>query len=224
MTRRLWGVTLAVLMLLLNATPAMAQSAQLSVPLHRQEHPLSCEAAALQMAMASLGANVSEDDLLANLAHDPTPRSVMPDGSIAWGDPEQGFVGNWDGTFAVDGYGVHEQPIADLARAFGFPASTALHGSDPAQLYAAVRDGVPVVVWMPYGGHVGGRGAWTTPAGLEVDYVVTEHAVVLAGVDDDGVVFADPYTGTLQRMSYAGFETAIAELDNRAVIVRSTPS
>lgn len=204
---------------MVNPHAAMAQSAQLSVPLHRQEHPLSCEAAALQMAMASLGVDVSEDDLLAHLARDPTPRSAMPDGSIVWGDPEQGFVGNWDGTFAVDGYGVYEQPIADLARAFGFPASTALHGSDPAQLYAAVRDGEPVVVWMPYGGEVRGRGVWTTPAGLEVGYVVTEHAVVLAGADDGGVVFADPYTGTLQRMSYPAFEAAIAELDNRAVIV-----
>jgi uncharacterized protein YvpB len=55
-----------------------------------------------------------------------------------------------------------------------------------------------------------------------VDYVVTEHAVVLAGVGDEGVVFADPYTATLQRMSYARFEAAIGELDDRAVIVRST--
>jgi uncharacterized protein YvpB len=222
MTRFLWGASLALLSMLLNAAPSLAQSAQLSVPLHRQEHPLSCEAAALQMAMATLGVNVSEDDLLANLARDPTPRFTTPDGSLSWGDPELGFVGNWDGTFAIDGYGVYEQPIADLARAFGFAGSLALHGSDPAQLYAAVRDGNPVVVWMPYGGQLRGRGAWTTPAGLEVDYVVTEHAVVLAGVGDEGVVFADPYTATLQRMSYARFEAAIGELDDRAVIVRST--
>jgi uncharacterized protein YvpB len=67
---------------------------------------------------------------------------------------------------------------------------------------------------------VRGRGAWATPAGVEVDYVVTEHAVVLAGVDEGGVVFADPYTASLQRMSYAQFETAMGELDNRAVIVQ----
>jgi uncharacterized protein YvpB len=219
-TRILWGVWLALLILLPNAAPSFAQSSQLDVPLHRQQHPLSCEAAALEMAMASLGVNVSEDDLLANLARDPTPRSLMPDGSVTWGDPEQGFVGDWDGTFGVDGYGVYEQPVAELARHFGFAASSALHGSDPAQLYAAVRDGDPVVVWMPYDGQVRGRGAWTTPAGEEVDYVVTEHAVALAGVDEAGVVFADPYTGTLQRMRYATFEAAIAELDNRAVIVR----
>jgi uncharacterized protein YvpB len=74
---------------------------------------------------------------------------------------------------------------------------------------------------MPYGGEVHDRGSWTTPAGTEVDYVVTEHAVVLAGVGDDSVVFADPYTASLQRMSYPQFEAALAELGNRAVIVRA---
>jgi uncharacterized protein YvpB len=158
--------------------------------------------------------------LLAQLARDPTPRTVAPDGSVVWGDPDAGFVGDWDGVFAVDGYGVYEQPIADLARAEGMPGSVALYGADPKDLYAAVRDGLPVVVWMPYAGQVRGRGSWTTPSGLEVDYVLTEHAVVLAGVGDDGVTYADPYTGSLQTMRYASFEAAMAELNNRAVIVR----
>jgi uncharacterized protein YvpB len=215
------SVLAALVVLVLSPANSAAQTSRLSVPLHRQEHPLSCEAAALEMALATLGVQVSEDDLLARLARDPTPRMVLPDGSVTWGDPDQGFVGNWDGTFALDGYGVYEGPIADLARAYGFYGSLAVRGADPSQLYAAVRAGDPVVVWMPYAGQVRGRGAWMTPAGVEVDYVVTEHAVVLAGVGDSGVLYADPYTARLQQMSYADFEAATAELENRAVIVRS---
>jgi uncharacterized protein YvpB len=217
---RVWLAASAALLLAATATPGHAQSVRLAVPLHRQEHALSCEAAALQMALATLGDQTSEDDLLARLAVDPTPRSVAPDGSVTWGDPDKGFVGQWDGVFGQDGYGVYEDPIAVLARAEGFGGATPLHEADPTELYAAVRDGYPVVVWMPYAGQVRGSGTWTTPAGVEVDYVVTEHAVVLAGLTDDGVLYADPYTASLQPMSYARFEAALSKLGNRAVIVR----
>ncbi|MBV9134339.1 MAG: C39 family peptidase [Chloroflexi bacterium] len=212
---------LALLLLGASAPAAAGQSAVLlDVPLHRQAHALSCEAAALQMALATIGIQVTEDDLLQQLARDGTPRTVQPDGSVIWGDPDVGFVGNWDGAFGVDGYGVYERPIADLAKAQGAAGSVAERRVDPADLYQAVREGAPVVVWMPYAGEVHGRGSWITPAGAEVDYVVTEHAVVLAGLDDNGVTFADPYTATLQRMRYDQFEAALAELGNRAVIVR----
>lgn len=192
----------------------------LDVPLFRQEHPLSCEAAALRMALAMLGTHVTETELLLHLARDPTQRRIRPDGMLEWGDPDRGFVGAWDGVFARDGYGVYDGPIADLARAYGFVGTTHQRGADPAALYSAVRAGVPVVVWMPYDGVVQGRGAWITPEGKQVDYVVTEHAVVLAAVDGGGVSYADPYTATIKRATFANFEAAMHELDMRAVIVR----
>jgi uncharacterized protein YvpB len=215
------GAVLALLLLLTCAPAASAQPAVLlAVPLHRQAHALSCEAAALQMALATVGIQTTEDDLLQQLARDPTPRTVQPDGSVTWGDPDTGFVGTWDGVFGTDGYGVYQNPIADLARAQGALGTTAEFGANPKELYQAVKDGYPVVVWMPYEGVVRGRGSWTSPSGAEVDYVVTEHAVVLAGVNDQAVIFADPYTASLQQMDYAQFEAALAELNNRAVIVR----
>ncbi len=192
----------------------------LQLPIYHQEHALSCEAAALRMAMAGLGKAVAEDDLLAELARDPTPRRVLPDGSVQWGDPDVGFVGQWDGAFLKDGYGVYEEPIARLAVARGFSGTTRGRDMDPAKLYDAVRHGFPVVVWMPFSLQVRGRGFWTTPAGKRVDYVVTEHAVVLAGVDGQGVYFADPVQPTLQRASYPAFEAALSELGRRAVVVR----
>jgi uncharacterized protein YvpB len=202
------------------ATPTdIPGSRLLEVPLHRQEHALSCEAAALQMALAALGQSVAEDQLLAGLARDPTPRRVKADGSVVWGDPDVGYVGQWDGVFARDGYGVYQGPIADLARAQGFKNSVGVEHVDPDQLYEAVRSGAPVVVWMPYDGQVKGRGSWTTPDGKVIEYVVTEHAVVLVGVDEAGVTYADPYTGTFKHMSYTRLESAMSELQDRAVIV-----
>jgi uncharacterized protein YvpB len=192
----------------------------LDVPLHRQEHALSCEAAALEMAMGTLGAQVSEDELLANLARDPTPRTMLANGTVRWGNPDIGYVGQWDGIFARDGYGVYDGPISDLARAYGFEGTSHGQGVDPTELYDALRQGFPSVVWVPYDLTVKGRGAWTTPAGERVDYVVTEHAVVLSGVDEIGVLYADPFTASLRHALFDDFESAMSELGNRAVTVR----
>ena len=126
----------------------------------------------------------------------------------------------WDGVFARDGYGVYDGPIAELAVSYGFSGTTHAQGVDPEQLYDAVRQGYPSVVWMPNGLTVKGRGAWSTPKGKHIDYVVTEHAVVLAGVDARGVVYADPYTASLEHASFGAFEAAMAELGDRAVTVR----
>jgi hypothetical protein len=83
-----------------------------------------------------------------------------------------------------------------------------------------VRDGLPSVVWMPYDLTVKGRGAWTTPAGKRVPYVVTEHAVVLAGIDATGVYYADPMKPDLQFAAFSAFEKAIGELQGRYVTLR----
>lgn len=200
--------------------PALPATRILDVPLHRQEHALSCEAAALQMAMGILGTQVSEDQLLADLARDPTPRTVLANGTVLWGDPDIGFVGRWDGVYARDGYGVYDGPIADLARAYGFEGTTHGHGLDPAELYESLRAGFPSIVWVPYDLTVRGRGTWTTPAGARVDYVTTEHAVVLAGIDADGVQYADPYTARVRHAAFDDFESAMSDLGSRAVTVR----
>jgi len=76
------------------------------------------------------------------------------------------------------------------------------------------------VVWLPYDLTVKGRGSWVTPGGKKIPYVVTEHAVVLAGIDDRGVYYADPMKPDLQFATFSAFEKAIGELDGRFVTVR----
>jgi uncharacterized protein YvpB len=137
---------------------------------------------------------------------------------VIWGDPDLGFVGDFDGAFATDGYGVYDGPIALAAGAFGVNVFNS-RATDPSSLYAAVDEGQPVVVWIPYGLTVKGRGEWLTPVGRTVSYVVTEHCVVLSGITDAGVIYADPWEGVLKTADYATFEAAFAELQNRAVFV-----
>lgn len=82
----------------------------LAVPLYLQQHPLSCEAASLRMALAYRKVDVAEDDLLSQIGVDPTPHT----GNV-WGDPYKAFVGNVNGKQMTTGYGVYWGPIARVA-------------------------------------------------------------------------------------------------------------
>ncbi len=173
------------------------------------------------MALGALGLNLDESDVLDRLARDPTPRQVQPDGTVVWGDPDAGFVGSLDGVFAQDGYGVYDGPIADVAVAFGLSRTTHSPGTNPIDVYTAVSQGIPVLTWVPYGLTVGGRGQWFTTDGRRIPYVVTEHCVVMADVNESGVVYADPWDAVFKATDYASFEAGFAEIGNRAVFVSS---
>ena len=216
--RRRRLLKLAALTLGGTALALPAEAGSLAVPLFRQQHALTCEAASLRMALGTIGVNVDEADILSRLSVDPTPRQQQPDASVVWGDPDVGFVGSFDGVFARDGYGVYERPIADVALSLGVQTR---HGRDidPADVYNAASQGQPVVVWVPYGLTVHGRGQWSTTDGKLVPFVVTEHCVVLAVVTDTGVVYADPWDAAFKSADYATFEAAFAEIGNRAVFL-----
>ena len=90
-------------------------SIKLNVPYHRQEHALSCEIAALKMALNFHGVLVSESELLAMLPFDAKERRGK---NNIWGDPSLGFVGDIDSAIPNGGYGVYENPMADMAKKF----------------------------------------------------------------------------------------------------------
>src|SRR3989344_5372815 len=84
----------------------------LPVTFHKQEHALSCEIAALKMALDYRSIFVSVSELFSNLIYSHTgPRES---GNI-WGDPDLGFVGNIDSKMPNGGYGVYEKPIELVA-------------------------------------------------------------------------------------------------------------
>ncbi len=67
----------------LVATPAPVQSVfTISMPVYRQVMNLDCEAAALQMALASLGHPYSQPALFAEENADPRLPVMNPDGSV----------------------------------------------------------------------------------------------------------------------------------------------
>lgn len=166
---------------------------KLPVAFHRQEHSLSCEAAAVTMALNYKGANVTESDVISKLYFDQTPRT-----NTTWGNPYTGFVGSIDGKMSVTGYGVYWQPIADAAR--NWKHTEALENMTPRELAMHLLQDRPVVIWGYYG--KGNTISWQTPDGQQINAVNGEHARVVTGFVGDentptGFSLLDPIYGEL---------------------------
>src|SRR5205807_3667251 len=146
----------ALVAVIVSANPAPAPTQRvLNIPWHHQQHNLSCEAAALAMALTYYGIAADELTLIRSMTNDPRPAKFDARGSlITWGDPAQGFVGNPDGRIErYTGYGVYYQPVALAAMLAGanvLEAGSGLYGAPvpPAHIYQALLDGHPVVAWI----------------------------------------------------------------------------
>ena len=161
------------------------------VKFHRQERPLSCEPAALKMALDAQGAHVAEAEIIFRMPFDKTKRT-----DSVWGDPDKGFVGNIDGEMLVDGYGVHSAPLAETAS--NWRKAEAIEGGSSAELAGHLLAGRPVIVWGFSG--KSGSSIWQTPDGKTVHAVNGEHTRVVCGFrgspsDPDGFFLMDPNCG-----------------------------
>ena len=197
----------------------------LDIKIHYQEHNLTCEAAALKMALAYEGITVDEMTLIGYMTNDRRPPKFDAQGHlVGWGDPAQGFVGNPDGRIErLTGYGVYFGPVATAAERAGAHAVKAgggLYGSAIAasEVYDAVLDGHPVVAWISNTYKTAPLSRYTAFEGATVSYTLTEHAVTVVGVRPDAVLINDPWFGQ-QWHAKAQFEAAYATFQQMAVIV-----
>ncbi|MEK7660297.1 MAG: C39 family peptidase [Patescibacteria group bacterium] len=186
----------------------------LAVRFHRQEHALSCEIAALKMALNFKQKNVSETELWVYMPYDVyEPRSA----NNVWGDPDKGFVGSINGTMPNSGYGIYEGPIADLAHKYG--EAKAINGGTLAELIAEIDAGNPVIVWSGYGRDI----SWNTPEGKFVRAYKGTHVRVLTGYvgsaeNPESLIMMDPIYGKVW-WSQGKFMSQWEALGRRAVVV-----
>jgi uncharacterized protein YvpB len=203
-----------------QAPGAAHASAVITVVPARQGYPLDCEATALQMALSAVGITASQDSVLNTMGDDGRP-PVMSGGRPAqWGDPYQAFVGDVHGRMMATGYGVYYPPIVAAAQAAGAGAVGG-EGWSPAQLYAEVDLGHPVVVWVPHLMVAVSVGHWTAWDGRDIWYSPQEHTQVLVGYDYGAstVTLADPIDGRLHTYSMALFENRFAAFMSSAVVI-----
>ncbi len=144
----------------------------LPIALDFQDKPLSCEAAALKMALAGKGVNVSENAIMAIVGYTTTAARGK-----TWGDPNLGFVGNISGHQNTTGYGVHWDPIARAASRWR--QAEAFTGWSTTTLAEALAAGNPVVIWGVLGNAY--ADPWKTPSGTTVAAWKGEHARTAIG-------------------------------------------
>lgn len=187
---------------------------RISVPSFRQERNLSCEAAALRMALAAKGVTLSEREILAKIGVDPTKHT-----DDIWGDPHVAFVGNVDGRQPTTGYGVYWEPIARVASIYR--KGRAFTGGTVQLLTAEIANGNPVIVWG--NATTGRRIDWVTPSGKKIVSINGEHTRTVKGFvgpagNPTSIIVNDPLYGE-RIFSRAAFEADWSLLGRSGVVV-----
>jgi uncharacterized protein YvpB len=207
-----------------TASPAQPTAAPtsrlLSVPLYLQTLALSCEEAALRMALASEGIYTTDSQLLAIIGTD--SRSAYLDTSgLHWGNPYTTFVGDPSGSQVnLSGYGTYYPTIARAATALGGKVIASGEGISPSSVYSAVLAGHPVVAWVTYQWVSAVRSDYTAFDGTVIPYAgPVEHAVTVVGVTPTQVYINNPDTG-VEIISKAVFDASYSTYNNMAVILQ----
>ena len=174
-----------------SASPGPASDAVLvGVPLLAQQRNLSCEYAALAMAMGAYGVWVSEYDF---------------DDRVGWSEnPHWGYRGDISGWWgSTDDYGVYASALAPVLPDFGFWGEEFYAQGNATALTARLDAGTPVLVWL---GLWGDTGFYEYAAdGTPFKLVPGLHVVVVDGYDSGGVYVADPATGGTKYLDWSTF-------------------
>lgn len=186
----------------------------LAVAVDYQDQPLSCEAAALKMALAAKRVQVTERQIMNVVGYDRTPHRGQ-----VWGDPDTAFVGNIDGKQNTTGYGVHWRPIARAARQWRTVKT--IESGKLSDLTKAIDAGQAAVVWGTLDRAY--ADSWRTPSGKRVAAWKGEHARTLIGYIGPAsaptrFILNDPVAGRLTWTS-ATFRTNWSRFNNSAVVV-----
>ena len=202
----------------------------LAVPLIEQVYPLSCETASLQMALEYRGIHKTQDELLALVGQaQPVKKIINPDGTMIWGDPDQGFVGDvtgyvWTtahGLLDATGWGVDNAPIARVANIFR-EGSIAKDNATIDDVTAAIDAGDPVIWWHRRDDMKTDALTYTTPEGKSV-LLSPNHVSLVVGYQTSPLgrdfIINDPKYGRFT-IDEATFARWWGKFDNDMVIVK----
>ncbi|MCB9136326.1 MAG: C39 family peptidase [Anaerolineales bacterium] len=170
-----------------------------------QHYNLSCESRSITDLAHYFGIEFNELDFLWTL---PTSDN-----------PNKGFVGNVTdalGGLPPNGYGVYAGPVADLARAWGLPA-TARFGMPFEELQIEIAAGRPVMVWairnMDYSDPI----PYTSADGETSIVARFEHTFIVIGYGPDYITVED--NGQIYSVALQKFLTSWGVLGNIALTI-----
>lgn len=180
------------------------------VTFYKQTHALSCEEAAVSMALTHQGIHLSQDQILAEIGADRRPMYVDSAGRVRWGDPYISFVGNVDGSERnYTGSQANYPPLVRVAQAHG--ARILAYGYMTAQtIYARLAAGHPVVAWATWDWAWHPRHDYLSFGGRWIPWIgptFESHVYAVVGVRPGSVLVNDPMRGQYW-VAKAAFEAA----------------
>lgn len=193
---------------------------RMGIPWRAMTHPLSCESASLQMMLAYYGNGSTQDDVMAFIGQD-LRRPYWDARGLRWGDPYQTFVGSVDGSESnYTGYGMKFPPLQNAAVHFGLPLIRAGEGVSPSDLYDALWQGHPAIVWGSYDYVPHPAVSYTAFDERQVLWGrFFEHVYVVAYVDEGSVGILDPLrSGSMIYLPKSQFESQWGEFYNAGMI------
>jgi uncharacterized protein YvpB len=198
---------------------AMANIVQ-SVPYYQQQYQLSCEEAALQMAIAHQGITITQTQALNDIGID-WRQGYYSNGVLRWGNPYVNFVGDPNGSeVLLTGYGTYHATINRIAVNYGANVLASGEGIPAQTIYNAVLQNHPVVTWVSFDWAYHGPDAWLSFDGNWIQYHgPIEHAVTIIGVNQDSVYVYNPWSGQ-QWVSKSTFEAAYVTFNSMAVVLQ----
>jgi uncharacterized protein YvpB len=186
------------------AAPADYGMVDVGVPTYAQQRNLSCEYAALVIAMGAYGTWVSEYEF---------------DHRVGWSEnPHWGYRGDITGWWGnTTDYGVYAEALAPALGDFGYWGETFYGQGNPTALTARLDAGTPVLVWLGLWGNTGFYEY--TADGTPYLLVPGLHVVVAYGYDSGGVYFSDPATGGKSFYDWSTFMTFWNAVDGMGLAV-----
>ena len=183
------------------------------------ELPTGCEITALTMMLNYYGYSV--DKMTMAFQYLPTAPAEFyegADGRMYGPDMEDFFVGDPSASGYVCGTGA----ILSAADSYLEDRGSSLRAKDltgtpPEALYALVRSGTPVMVWVTIGMEERDETqGWYTADGRWMEWSRNDHGAVLIGCSNDMVTIADPLSG-LRVYSRDRFEHVFASRGSQCV-------
>jgi uncharacterized protein YvpB len=190
------------------------------IPAIRQQYELSCEEAALQMALAHEGTAVNQTQELNDIGID-WRAGYYQGNTLRWGDPYVNFVGDPNGSeVALTGYGTYDTTISRIASGYTGIVDRAGEGISPQDIYTAVLGNHPAVVWVAFDWKYHSPGSLLAFDSRWVQYEgPVEHAVTVVGISGGSVYVYNPWFGP-QWIDKATFEAAYNTYNDMAVILQ----
>jgi LysM repeat protein/uncharacterized protein YvpB len=180
-----------------------------AMPVMHQSLPLSCEDAAVSLATAYWGSQVSEWVFIENV-----PQNA---------NPHLGFRGDITGAFgSTDDYGVYAEPFVPILSNYGFTGNVFYADGNSKMLTDQIDQGRPVVVWVTNLASVQTRSSGSAN-GQSFALVPQEHSVVVYGYDSNEVYVADPGDGSYRQFTWSDFMRSWGYFDGMSLAIYPKP-